>query len=356
MAVAASVLVLAGLVAGSGAQPTTGLEDSCASTEDAELFRCWLAAYKDSISRSGSSVTSSLEQRFSVFQQNLALIREHNAQPLRSWDMAANEFAAHTWEEFKQEKLSTSQDCSATHGPAPRQRLSSTPPASVDWRTKGVVTPVKNQGGCGSCWTFSTSGVVESHLALAGKNLTSLSEQQLIDCAGAFNNHGCNGGLPSQAMEYIRFSGGLESEADYPYRGKDGKCNFDASKAAAHVADVVNITQGDEDGILQAVGSVGPVSIAYDCTMGFQFYRSGVWDGWFCGTKPSQVNHAVLAVGYGNDPKSGLDYWLVKNSWGTSFGEAGYFRIIRGKNKCGLADCASYPKMAGIASGHMLVV
>lgn len=146
-------------------------------------------------------------------------------------------------------------------------------------------------------------------------------------------------------MEYIRYSGGLESEAAYPYVGKDRKCSFDGSKVAARVADVVNITQGSEDELLEAVGGVGPVSIAYDCTLGFQFYSHGVWDGWFCGTTPSKVNHAVLAVGYGHDSKSGKDYWLVKNSWGKSFGEDGYFRIVRNKNKCGLADCASYPKM-----------
>lgn len=112
----------------------------------------------------------------------------------------------------------------------------------------------------------------------------------------------------------------------------------------AKVSEVVNITKQDEDGILQVVGAVGPVSIAYDCSNDFMHYKSGVYDG-RCSTSSSQVNHAVLVVGYGHDENSGKDYWTVKNSWGSNFGEKGYFRIVRGSNKCGLADCASYPKI-----------
>mmetsp|Transcript_99088 Transcript_99088/g.296078 ORF Transcript_99088/g.296078 Transcript_99088/m.296078 type:complete len:353 (+) Transcript_99088:68-1126(+) len=334
------------------AQVVSDLELQCGSVANAELFACWRAKYEKLLQ--GTAVGEDLDARFHVFEQNLALIREHNANPLASWTMDANEFAAHTWEEFSRERLMAPQDCSATHGRVSAQQgrdAGRSPPSARDWRLEGVVTPVKNQQQCGSCWTFSTTGVVESHLALATKRLVSLSEQQLVDCAGAFNNHGCGGGLPSQAMEYIHYNGGLESEEAYPYTAKDGKCSFDGSKVAARVADVVNITQGGEEEIFQAVGSVGPVSIAYDCTPGFQLYRRGVWDGGFCGQSPSKVNHAVLAVGYGHD---GKDYWLVKNSWGGRWGEDGYFRIVRNKNKCGLADCASYPKMQ--TAGPSLVV
>mmetsp|Transcript_85424 Transcript_85424/g.169447 ORF Transcript_85424/g.169447 Transcript_85424/m.169447 type:complete len:358 (-) Transcript_85424:158-1231(-) len=335
----------------------TDLEDECKTTDLQQLFACWCEKYPTTVSKFGM-INNEFTQRLAIFRKNLVLIREHNANPASSWTMSVNEFAAHTWDEFAAEKLSTPQDCSATHrvgiATPTVSPVFDVPPTSKDWRDEGIVTPVKNQGACGSCWTFSTTGVVEAHYAKATGNLVSLSEQQLVDCAADFNNHGCQGGLPSQAMEYIRYRGGLQKEVDYPYNGRNQKCNSLESKAVAHIADVVNITQGDENGILLAVGTVGPVSIAYDCTLGFQFYHKGVYDGWFCGTKPSQVNHAVLAVGYGHDSKSGKDYWLVKNSWGASFGEKGYFRIVRNKNKCGLADCASYPTMQTTSSAVLV--
>jgi len=335
----------------------TDLEDECGTADLQQLFVCWCEKYPMSVSKL-SMTGNDFSRRLATFQQNLALIREHNANPASSWTMAVNEFAAQTWDEFAAEKLSAPQDCSATHrigsGMPTVAPVADVLPTSKDWRDEGIVTPVKNQGSCGSCWTFSTTGVVEAHFAKATGNLVSLSEQQLVDCAGDFQNHGCQGGLPSQAMEYIRYRGGLEKEVDYPYKGKNQRCNSQESKAVAHIADVVNITQGDENGILSAVGTVGPVSIAYDCTLGFQFYHKGVYDGWFCGTKPSQVNHAVLAVGYGHDSESGKDYWLVKNSWGARFGEKGYFRIVRNQNKCGLADCVSYPKIEQTSSAVLV--
>jgi len=215
-------------------------------------------------------------------------------------------------------------------------------PDSIDWRQRGVITPVKNQGECGSCWTFSTTGCLESHHALKTGNLISLSEQQLVDCAQAFNNHGCEGGLPSQAFEYIRYNGGLESEADYRYVAHNERCRFNASKVAATVSDVFNISQGDENGIYEAVGSTGPVSICYDVTAGFQLYKKGVYSSLLCHDDAKHVNHAVLAVGY-NTTESNEPYWIVKNSWGEEWGMEGYFWIERGKNMCGLAECASYP-------------
>jgi cathepsin H len=310
------------------------LEQHCATQDDSELFACWQRVH---------GVVA--PERTSVFLANLARARAHNADPTRSWDMNVNEFAAMTWEEFRSTRLGAPQQCSAT-GRTPVAAPAGGVPAEMDWRTKGVITPVKNQGQCGSCWTFSTTGVVEAHHAIATQQLVTLSEQQLVDCAQAFDNHGCNGGLPSQAMEYIHFSGGLATEAAYPYHGKDGKCTFTPQEGAVHVADVVNVTAGDEDSILAAIGSTGPVSIAYDCTDGFQLYHSGVYDGWHCPTSPDKVNHAVLAVGYGHDTASKKDYWLVKNSWGAHWGIDGYFKIRRGVNKCGLSDCASYPIMA----------
>lgn len=250
-----------------------------------------------------------------------------------------NKFADLTFDEFTDLYLSAPQDCSATRSP---RSVSQSIPSAIDWRDKGVVTPVKNQGQCGSCWTFSTTGCLESHHAIKTGKLISLSEQQLVDCAGAFNNHGCDGGLPSQAFEYIKYNKGIELEDDYPYTASDGKCKFNTSKVVATVNDVINITQYDEDGLQNAVGSFGPVSIAFDVDAGFQMYHGGVYSSLLCSDKPSHVNHAVLAVGY-NQTENGEPYWIVKNSWGADWGLKGYFWIKRGKNMCGLADCASYP-------------
>ncbi|NWI40961.1 CATH protein, partial [Picathartes gymnocephalus] len=241
-------------------------------------------------------------------------------------------------------------------------------PDSIDWRKKGnFVTPVKNQGACGSCWTFSTTGCLESAIAIATGKLLSLAEQQLVDCAQAFNNHGCSGGLPSQAFEYILYNKGLMGEDSYPYQAKvppaqpqhpsrarpgtasnssslspqNGTCKFQPDKAVAFVKDVINITQYDEDGMVEAVGKHNPVSFAFEVTSNFMHYRKGVYSNPRCEHTPDKVNHAVLAVGYGEE--NGTPYWIVKNSWGHLWGMQGYFLIERGKNMCGLAACASYP-------------
>lgn len=182
---------------------------------------------------------------------------------------------------------------------------------------------------------------MEAHHFLKYGVMKSLAEQQLVDCAQAFNNFGCNGGLPSQAFEYLMYSGGLDNETTYPYTAKDGKCTFKKADAVAKVAFVNNITAFDEDELHLAVGNVGPVSIAYQVAHDFRYYKSGVYDG-KCDDTPDKVNHAVVAIGYGATDK-GKPYWTVRNSWGTSFGMDGYFKISRGKNKCGLADCAAFP-------------
>eukprot|EP00463_Aulacantha_scolymantha_P004534 TRINITY_DN564_c0_g1_i2.p1 TRINITY_DN564_c0_g1~~TRINITY_DN564_c0_g1_i2.p1 ORF type:complete len:209 (-),score=35.73 TRINITY_DN564_c0_g1_i2:158-784(-) len=206
-----------------------------------------------------------------------------------------------------------------------------------------MVTKVKNQGSCGSCWTFSTTGAHESAWAIAGNTLVELAEQQLVDCAGGFKNHGCNGGLPSQAFQYLMWAGGQEASADYRYTARDGRCQFVASKIKATISDEFNITEGDESdtGLPGAIANKGPVSICYQVVSDFNHYKSGVYQSKNCRNGPHDVNHAVLAVGYGTE--SGLPYYMVKNSWGTSFGIQGYFKILRGKNMCGLATCSSYP-------------
>ncbi|KAM6388141.1 pro-cathepsin H isoform 2-T2 [Pluvialis apricaria] len=272
--------------------------------------------------------------RLRIFLDNKRQIDQHNAGN-HSFQMGLNQFSDLTFAEFKKLYLwREPQNCSATKGNF--LRSSGPYPDSIDWRKKGnYVTPVKNQGPCGSCWTFSTTGCLESAIAIATGKLLSLAEQQLVDCAQAFNNHGCSGGLPSQAFEYILYNKGLMGEDTYPYRAKNGTCKFQPEKAIAFVKDVINITQYDEDGMVEAVGKHNPVSFAFEVTGNFMHYRKGVYSNPRCEHTPDKVNHAVLAVGYGEE--NGTPYWIVKNSWGALWGMNGYFLIERGKNMCGLA-------------------
>lgn len=283
-----------------------------------------------------------INRRFGVFKESLKMIRSHNKKGL-PYKLGVNEFADMTWNEFQKHRLGAAQNCSATLKGS-LKRTNSIVPETKDWREAGIVSPVKNQGSCGSCWTFSTTGALEAAYAQAfGKNI-SLSEQQLVDCAGAFNNFGCNGGLPSQAFEYIKYNGGLDTEEAYPYTGKNGVCKYSSENVGVRVFESVNITLGAEDDLKYAVGLVRPVSVAFEVVDGFKLYESGVYTSNSCGSDPMDVNHAVLAVGYGVE--NGTPYWLIKNSWGEDWGDHGYFKMEMGKNMCGVATCASYPSVA----------
>jgi C1A family cysteine protease len=216
-------------------------------------------------------------------------------------------------------------------------------PDSVDWREKNAVTDVKNQGQCGSCWSFSTTGSVEGINAITTGSLVSLSEQQLVDCSTPEGNQGCNGGLMDQAFTYIE-SNKLETEGDYPYTGKDGSCSFDSSKGVVGVKGYVDVPVKSTSQLLAAVAQQ-PVSVAIDAgSIIFQLYMGGVIKSTWCGTT---LDHGVLVVGYGTE--NNVDYWILKNSWGPSWGEKGYFRIKRGDEGtsgiCGIQLSASYPTM-----------
>ncbi|XP_043533036.1 pro-cathepsin H [Chiloscyllium plagiosum] len=304
------------------------------SFEEISYFKEWMIKHKKNYG------PEEYEHRLQTFIQNKRKVDAHN-RGRHAFQMGLNQFSDLTFSEFQSLYLMQKpQNCSATRG----NHYSSADilPENVDWRKRGnFITPVKNQGGCGSCWTFSTTGCLESVIAIKSGKLVSLAEQQLVDCAQNFKNHGCAGGLPSQAFEYIKYNNGLEREQDYPYEGKDGTCRFERSKAAAFVKDIVNITQYDEDGMVDAVARLNPVSFAFQVTDDFLLYREGVYSNPNCSSTPDKVNHAVLAVGYG--VSNGTKYWIVKNSWSTSWGIDGYFYIERGKNMCGLAACASYP-------------
>jgi len=214
-------------------------------------------------------------------------------------------------------------------------------PATWDWNAQGAVTPIKNQGQCGSCWAFSTTGSVEGCHFLGAKGLASLSEQNLVDCSTAQGNQGCNGGLMTQAMDYIISNKGIDTESSYPYTAQDGTCVYNAANSASTLGAYTNVATGDENGLQSSVYS-GPTSVAIDASQSsFQFYSSGVYSDPNCSS--TQLDHGVLAVGWGAD-SSGNAYWLVKNSWGTDWGLAGFIWMARNDNNmCGIATMATLP-------------
>jgi len=216
-------------------------------------------------------------------------------------------------------------------------------PFDLDWRTKGYVTPVKNQQACGSCWSFSATGALEGALMKSTGKLVSLSEQNLVDCSRPEGNMGCNGGLMDDAFTYVMDNGGLDTEASYPYEGQDLECRYNATNSAVKVKSFVDVIAGSEAALKKDCTNNGPISIAIDAGhRSFQFYSTGIYDEPECSS--SQLDHGVLLVGYGRDGYLGGKYWLVKNSWSEKWGLDGYIKMTKDKdNQCGVASSASYP-------------
>ena len=288
------------------------------------------------------------EHMFYNWMDNHAFIQRTNGLGL-SFELGHNQFSGMNQTEYLQWIRGT-ESSPFSSGIGDNVTLGSLP-SSVDWTAKNAVTPVKDQGQCGSCWSFSTTGALEGAYAIKYGNLASFSEQQLVDC-DTFGNggkdHGCNGGLMDNAFSWISKNGGLCSEADYPYVSGTTKTAGNCAKtchnvAGSAIAKFVDVQPASDLAMMTALAQQ-PVSVAIEADQReFQLYKSGVFTG-ACGTN---LDHGVLAVGYGSD--AGSDYYKIKNSWSSTWGEKGYIRIGRGasynggKGQCGVLMQASYP-------------
>jgi len=287
-------------------------------------------------------------ERKSIFMQNIDRILETNRKQDDYW-FGVTEFADMTPEEFQASMLSGLKPSAERISLGVQQASEASDlPASIDWTTQGAVTPVKNQGSCGSCWAFSTVGSLEGRAQLAKGNLQQFSEQQFVDCDTDFGDLGCKGGLMDNAFKYAQ-QADICTEESYAYKGKGGSCATSGCAVGLKTGEVtgfVDVATNSEEALMEAVAT-GPVSVAVCAETLFQLYFGGVMSG-LCG---ASLDHGVLVVGYGTDEKSGKDYWKVKNSWGGNWGEDGYVRMLRGKKgkgQCGiLSGPPSYPVIAG---------
>jgi len=279
--------------------------------------------------------------RYQIWKRNYDFVDAHNADPSNTFQVEMNEFADMTNQEFARVfnglKMPTELPVEAA------EKVPFVGAVNVDWRTKGAVTAVKNQGSCGSCWSFSTTGSVEGCHQISTGSLVSLSEQNLMDCSWNQGNEACNGGLMTSAMTYIISNGGIDTESSYPYTAKDSHtCHYTVANRGSTEKSYTNVAKGDENDLANKV-NIGPTSVAIDASQSsFQLYKSGVYYEPKCSS--TALDHGVLAVGYGTDDTSKQAYWIVKNSWGTSWGTNGYILMSRNRNNnCGIATMATLP-------------
>lgn len=279
--------------------------------------------------------------RESIFCQNYNFITQHNLEYEPTLSLAINEFADWTDTEFSNKYTHTiPQNETNEYTQYDDMEYDDNVPGSFDWRDKGHVSPIKDQASCGSCWAFSTTGAIESHLSIYKQQNTTLSEQELVDCSRLYFNFGCSGGLVDRAFRYV-VRRGITTEANYPYTARDHLCKVPKDSDRVYIKSWLDVKPSNEDQLTKTLYHRGPISVAIDASSKqFRFYKSGVITS--CGT---QLNHAVLLVGYGVN-EDGQLYYTIKNSWGTIYGDNGYVRLSRGDHKdgtCGVALTPSFP-------------
>ena len=275
------------------------------------------------------------QTRFGIFLANSRLVKEHNAAN-KKFTLSLNKFAAYTPAEYKA-LLGFKMDL-AKRKAVKTQRKSNAD--SVDWRDKGVVNGIKDQAQCGSCWAFSAVQAAESANAISSGTLPSYSEQNLVDCVTKCS--GCNGGLMTEAYDHIisEQNGQFNLESDYKYTAVDGTCKFSQYSPVGKISRYTNIVEGDEDDLAAKVEQYGPVAVAIDASSySFQLYSGGIYDEPSCSSY--SLDHGVGCVGFGSE--NGTKYWIVRNSWGTSWGEKGYIKMLWKDNQCGIATMATIP-------------
>ncbi|GAB4831416.1 hypothetical protein Ancab_005427 [Ancistrocladus abbreviatus] len=325
----------------------TGYDPTDLGSEErlADLFQQWRDKHRKVYKHAEETA-----KRFDIFKRNLKYVIEKNSKRNSATGhiVGLNKFADLSNEEFREKYLSKvkrpvhklwNQISSRWWR---RQVASCDAPSSLDWRKKGAVTAVKNQGDCGSCWAFSSTGAMEGINAITTGDLISLSEQELVDCDKT--NEGCEGGNMDYAFEWVINNGGIDTEADYSYTGVDGTCN--STKEEKKVVSIDGYEDVEEsDSALECATVNQPISVGIDgSAIDFQLYTGGIYDG-DCSSNPDNIDHAVLIVGYGSEGDE--KYWIVKNSWGTSWGMEGYIYIKRDTSVkygvCGINAQASYP-------------
>ena len=316
------------------------------------IFTDWKHKYSKIYSNKENNI------RFNIFKKNIKLIEEHNIrynEGLEDFNMKINNFADLTSNEFNnmkgynpllKKKYILKDINSCTH------RNITNIPSSIDWRDKGVVTEIKNQGQCGSCWSFSATGAVEGVWKLNNNKLISLSEEELVECDRGVDK-GCKGGVMENAYEWIIKNGGITTEKNYPYTSGNGhseQCYKNKiHDIKAHISNYCELIHNDEKDLEKALVQQ-PVAVAIEADQNsFQFYSDGILPAYKCGTK---LDHGVLAVGYGIDTEKKMKYWIIKNSWGENWGNNGYIKLEKEPKKkhrkkihsaCGIAKAASYP-------------
>ncbi|KAH7646660.1 ale o 1 allergen [Dermatophagoides farinae] len=290
------------------------------------------------------------QYRRNIFMKNAELIEQHNrdkySKGLSTFELGLNKFADMTLDEFRSKHNGYRDDHQkSSNNENYNDNDISSLPDEIDWTKRGVVTPVKDQGRCGSCWAFSAVASIESQHALKTGKLIELSEQNLVDCSRPEGNHGCEGGYMDNGFKMVIKNHGIDTEKSYPYKGMDEKCRQQEKNKTigATIHSYVDVKYGDEHALQSAVAKIGPISVAIDAdSLFFMFYTSGIYNNENCSSDFKHLDHGVAVVGYGE--LNGIKYWKVKNSWGTNWGIDGYVLMSRDKNnQCGIATRPSYP-------------